>query len=388
VTVADYKVLLAYASVGAGHEQAARALGEVFEQRGWETRYVDFLDEVPAAMRFVMRDAYLQLLRILPQAYDLAFEHTVTQDLKEAERTSRVLANVGYRRLREMALMEAPDAIVSTNIWPTLVLSNVKQRRLQGTLMINCFTDYVLQTLYMTKGVSWHVSANEQVTASFQASHRRLREPIYSFGIPVRPAFAVHRAQQEARVMLGIPQDAHLAVVTGGGLGLGHILEACDTLTSRPFGKPVTVVALCGNNADVQNQIGRLAVARSSRHTITAVGWTDQIATYMQAADLLVSKAGGVTLAEAAAVGVPLVIFQPLPGQETVNARFLTQHRAAYTAEDADQLLRAADELMFTRTGSEMSGNLRRLGRPNAARDIVARICEDVCRSASPTESS
>jgi processive 1,2-diacylglycerol beta-glucosyltransferase len=240
----------------------------------------------------------------------------------------------------------------------------------------------------MSKGVNWHVSANEQITATFEATHRRLREPIYSFGIPVRPAFAVHRAREEARAMLGIPQDAHLAVVTGGGLGLGHILEACDTLTSRPFGERVTVMALCGNNADVQSQIGSMAIARSSRHTIRAVGWTDQIPAYMQAADLLVSKAGGVTLAEAAAVGVPLVIFEPLPGQETANTRFLTQHEAAYAAEDADQLLRAADELMFTGRGSEMSGNLRRLGRPNATQDIVARICEDVYRPTSPTESS
>ena len=108
----------------------------------------------------------------------------------------------------------------------------------------------------------------------------------------------------------------------------------------------------------------------------------------MQAADLLVSKAGGVTLAEAAAVGVPLVIYQPLPGQETVNVRFLTQHEAAYAAEDAEQLLRAADELMFTQRGPEVSGNLRLLGRPNAAHDIVARICEDVCRPASSNESS
>jgi processive 1,2-diacylglycerol beta-glucosyltransferase len=386
--VADYKVLLAYASVGAGHEQAAHALGEVFEQRGWETRYVDFLDEVPVAMRFVMCDAYLQLIKMLPEAYDLAFQATVTLDLKEAERTSLLLANVGYRRLRELALMEASDAIVSTNLWPTLALSKVKQHRLQGTPLINCFTDYVLQTLYMVKGVNWHVSANEQITATFQASHRRVRQPIYSFGIPVRPVFAVHHSRQEARAMLDIPQDVHLAVVMGGGLGLGNILEACDTLTSRPFGEPVTVVALCGNNADVQSQISNLAVARSSTHTITAVGWTDQISMYMQAADLLVSKAGGVTLAEAAAVGVPLVIFQPLPGQETVNVRFLTQHEAAYAAEDAEQLLRAADELMFTRRGSEMSGNLRRLGRPNSTYDIVARISEDVCRPASPTESS
>jgi len=76
--VAGYKVLLAYASVGAGHEQAAHALGEVFEQRGWTTRYVDFLDEVPSPLRFAMCDAYLQLIKILPEAYDFAFQHTVT----------------------------------------------------------------------------------------------------------------------------------------------------------------------------------------------------------------------------------------------------------------------------------------------------------------------
>jgi processive 1,2-diacylglycerol beta-glucosyltransferase len=387
VTVAEYKVLLAYASVGAGHEQAAHALGEVFEQQGWETRYVDFLDQVPAVMRFAMCDAYLELIKILPEAYDLAFQHTVNQDIREAEYTSMLLANVGYGRLRELALMEAPDAIVSTNLWPTLALSKVKRHRLQGTPLINCFTDYLLQTLYMVKGVNWHVSANEQVTASFQAANRRVRQPIYSFGIPVRPVFAVHHSRQEARSLLGIPQDARLAVVTGGGLGLGNILEACDALTSRPFGEPITVAALCGNNTDVLNQLGGLAVARSSIHTITPVGWTDQVSTYMQASDLLVSKAGGVTLAEAAAVGVPLIIFQPLPGQESMNVRFLTQHEAAYAAEDAEQLLCAADELMLTQRGLEVSCSLRRLGRPNAARDIVARVREDVCRPTSSKES-
>jgi processive 1,2-diacylglycerol beta-glucosyltransferase len=373
------KVLLAYSSVGSGHEQAARALGEIFEQKGWQTTYVDFLDEVPAPLRFVMRDAYLQLVRILPEAYDLAFQRTVTLDLKEAERTSRLLANVGYGRLRDLTLLEVPDAIVATNLWPTLALAKVKQRHLLETPLVNCFTDYVLQTLYVSKGVSWHVSANEQLTATFRASHRRVRQPIYSFGIPVRPAFAVHRSRQEARDMLGISREAHVAIVMGGGLGLGHILEACDTLTSKPFGQPVTVIALCGNNTKLQEQVRGLATARLPKYTITAVGWTDQVPVYMQAADLLVSKAGGVTLAEAAAVGVPLVVFQHLPGQETVNVRFLTEHEAACTAENADQLLHAAEELMFTDRGGQVADNLRRLGRPNAAHDIVARVCEDVC---------
>jgi processive 1,2-diacylglycerol beta-glucosyltransferase len=386
--VSARKVLLAYISVGSGHEQAARALGEIFEQEGWQTMYVDFLDEVPAPLRFVMRDAYLQLVRLLPEAYDLAFQRTVTLDLKEAEQTSLLLANIGYRKLRDLAVLEAPDAIISTNLFPTLALAKVKRRHLQGTPMINCFTDYVLQTLYVSKGVSWHVSANEQLTATFRASHRRVRQPIYSFGIPVHPAFAVHRSRQEARDVLGIPRDAHVAVVMGGGLGLGHMLEACDTLTSKPFGEPITVVAMCGNNTRLQGQVRGLAITRLPRHTITAVGWTDQVPLYMQAADLLVSKAGGVTLAEAAAIGVPLIMVQPLAGQEMVNVRFLTQHDAACTADGADQLHHVAEELMFTAKGPQVAGNLRRLGRPNAAHDIVARVCEDVCRPDNNKESA
>ncbi len=372
------RALLAYASVGSGHEQAAHALGESFEQAGWLTTYVDFLEQVPAPMRFVMRDAYLQLVKILPQAYDLVFQRTVSLDIREAEQTSLILSNIGYTRLRDLAVQQAPDAIVSTHLFPTLALAKVKRRHLQQTPMVNCFTDYILQTLYFSKGISWHVSANEQLTAAFRAAYRHVHQPIYSFGIPVRPAFAIHRSRNKARDLLKIPRDAHLAIVMGGGLGLGHILETCDALTARSSGEPITVAALCGNNTTLQDQVRELAIARSPRHTIIAVGWTDQVPFYMQAADLLISKAGGVTLAEAAAIGVPLVIYQPLPGQESVNVHFLTRHEAVRTAEDARQLLSATEELMFTARGPELGGNLRRLGKPNAANDIVARVCQDI----------
>ena len=383
----SHTVLLAYARVGAGHEQAARALGEVFEQQGWSTSYVDFLDEVPAPMRFVMRDAYLQLVNILPEAYDLAFQHTMTQNLREAEASSRLLSNVGYTRLRNLALAEAPDAIVSTNMWPTLVLAKVKRHRLQNVPLINVFTDYVLQTLYMANGVSWHVSANEELTATFLTSHRHVRQPIYPLGIPVRPAFAVHHTRRGARHLLGIPAEGHVALVMGGGLGLGNMVEVCDTLTSTVFPAPVTVVALCGDNTGVLEEIRTLAAARSPTCTILPIGWTDQVATWMEAADVLITKAGGVTMAEAAAVGVPLIIFQPLPGQEAVNVRFLAQRRAAIAADNADELVRATQDLMFTAQGAKVAGNLRRLGRPNAARDIVARVIDDACQDLSQEES-
>lgn len=376
----SHKVLLAYAGIGSGHEQAARALGEEFDRIGWETSYVDFLDEVPAPMRFVMRDAYLQLLKILPQAYDMAFRRTVTLDLKDAERTTRMLSNIGYRKLRDLALAEKPDAIICTNLWPTLAFAKVKQHWLPDTLLINCFTDYVLQTLYMSKGVSWHVSANEDLTSRFLAAHRRLHVPIYPFGIPVRMAFAAQHSRQEARALLGIPQDVRLALVMGGGLGLGHITEVCDILTSTPLQGTVTVIALCGRNTDVQEQVRTLAIARSPVHTIQAAGWTDQVPVYMQAADLLVSKAGGVTLAEAAAIGVPLLIYNPLPGQEAVNALFLTARNAAQSADTTDQLVAAAENLLFTEKGRETADNLHRLGKPGAVHDIVAKVCAQTTR--------
>lgn len=371
------KVLLAYASVGSGHEQAARALGEAFTKRGWSTAYIDFLDEVPAPMRFVMRDAYLQLIKVLPLAYDLAFKRTVSADVREAERTSLILSTMGYQKLRDVAVHESPDAIISTNLFPTLALARAKRHIHRETLMVNCFTDYILQTLYFSKGVDWHVSANEEVTSEFLVAHRRVRQPIRPFGIPVRSAFTCHRTRAEARGILNVPRQAHLAVIMGGGLGLGHILEACDAITSKDFGDPLTVAALCGSNTTLRGQVQDLAVARSSRHTIIPVGWTDQAPVWMQAADVLVSKAGGVTLAEAAAVGVPLVTYQPLPGQESVNVQFLMRHEATCSAETTDQLLSAVEELMFTARGPRIAENLRNLGKPTAADDVADCVCRE-----------
>ena len=163
----------------------------------------------------------------------------------------------------------------------------------------------------------------------------------------------------------------------GGGLGLGHILEACDAITSKDFGDPLTVAALCGSNTTLRGQVQDLAVARSSRHTIIPVGWTDQAPVWMQAADVLVSKAGGVTLAEAAAVGVPLVTYQPLPGQESVNVQFLMRHEATCSAETTDQLLSAVEELMFTARGPRIAENLRNLGKPTAADDVADCVCSE-----------
>jgi len=371
------KVLLAYASVGSGHEQAARALGEAFTKRGWSTTYVDFLDEVPAPMRFVMRDAYLQLIKILPLAYDFAFKRTVAADVREAERTSLMLSTMGYQKLRDIAVHESPDAIISTNLFPTLALARAKHHIRPGALMVNCFTDYVLQTLYFSKGVDWHVSASEEVTSEFLGAHHRIRQPIQPFGIPVRSVFTHRRTRAEARDILNIPRQAHLAVIMGGGLGLGHILEACDAITSKDFSDPLTVVALCGSNMALRGQVQDLAVARSFRHTIIPVGWTDQVPVWMQAADVLISKAGGVTLAEAAAVGVPLVTYQPLPGQESVNVQFLTRHEAVRSAETTNQLLSAVEELMFTASGLRLAENLRSLGKPTAADDVAKQVCRE-----------
>lgn len=373
----SHRALLAYASIGSGHEQAVRALGEVFVRAGWEPVYLDFLDAVPSPMRYVIRESYLQLIRFLPEAYDAAFKHSVGMTLHEAEAMSLLLSNIGYLHLRAVVRDLRPSAMVSTHLFPTMAMAKVHRHATQQCLMVNCFTDYVLQPLYMSRGISWHTSAGEQVTAAFHTSHPRVRTPIHSLGIPVRPAFEVIHTKQEARALLGLPQDVPAILVMGGGLGLGHIVEVCDALTSCPLRTPATIVALCGTNADVQEQVHRLAGARASVCEVRAVGWTDQVPLWMQAADLLVSKAGGVTIAEAASVGLPLLIYQPLPGQENANATFLIVHDAAVLAEGPEQLLQAVDLLLFSPRGPEVARHLRQLGLPHAAENIVQHILQD-----------
>jgi 1,2-diacylglycerol 3-beta-galactosyltransferase len=177
------------------------------------------------------------------------------------------------------------------------------------------------------------------------------------------------------RSSLGLREDAFLVLVTGGGEGSGGIAARTAAILRR-F-PDVGVVAVCGRNRRLEHRLDRLAASSGCAGRLTVTGFTRRMADWLRACDLVVSKAGPGTIAEATCCGVPMLLTSHLPGQETGNAEFVTRAGAGRRARSVRRLLAEIDGLRRDRERADaMRAASARLGRPTAAADIAELIAD------------
>jgi processive 1,2-diacylglycerol beta-glucosyltransferase len=198
------------------------------------------------------------------------------------------------------------------------------------------------------------------------------RDRIVVSGIPVKPAFGEpHADRAQLRERLGLPQDRHVVLLMGGGLGIGPLetmMQALDRVNA-----PLCAMAIVGRSARSEQRV--LEYAHHIGYPLRVVRFVDNVHEYMHASDVLVTKPGGLTSSEALAARIPLVLFKPLPGQEERNTRYLVQRRAALRAKNARDLTRTVQSLLISQEKrEEMRRAMQSLGKPNAAMEIAEAI--------------
>jgi processive 1,2-diacylglycerol beta-glucosyltransferase len=190
-------------------------------------------------------------------------------------------------------------------------------------------------------------------------------------GIPVDPAFAAPQDRAACRAQLGLPGDAPVVLVTGGMRGLlGGVAEACEVLAGLPV--PLRAVVVCGEHQALARAL-RARFAGDGRFRI--LGRVEAMERAMGAADLVVTKAGAVTCAEALALGRPLVLYRSLRGQEVRNEGCLARAGAAVRARGrADLAAHLTALLAEPERRAAMAAGGRRLRRPDAARTVAKEV--------------
>ena len=149
-------------------------------------------------------------------------------------------------------------------------------------------------------------------------------------------------SKTDARAMLGLPEDKKIYLIMTGGIGCGDAVSLCDSILRVPDENSLLCV-LPGRNEELRAAIESGYQGRG----VMAVPFTDKVAVYMRAADVLLSKAGGISSSEAAVLGVPLVHTMAIPGVETLNAEFFAAHGMSYFARSTDEAARFADRLIY-----------------------------------------
>jgi processive 1,2-diacylglycerol beta-glucosyltransferase len=240
--------------------------------------------------------------------------------------------------------------------------------------VLGIVTDFAVHGFWVHADVDAYAVATEAMRDALIARGVPA-ERVLASGIPVHPRFARNvEPRAVLRARLGLPQDGPVVLLMGGGLGIGpleRMLHAMERLEA-----PAAVVAIAGRNARVERRLP--TVAQGLSRPVHVLGFVENVYDYMHACDVLVTKPGGLTAAEALVAKIPMVLSRPLPGQEERNSRLLVEAGCAVRVRSLGELPGALDSVLSDpERRARMVAAATGLGRPNAAREIgmlVARL--------------
>jgi len=357
-------ILILYISVGQGHRRAAQALEEALRGEDPFLRIIciDLLELWPSGAARLAAALYRLLVRVAPGVWGYLYDRPGVK--ARLDRSLGFFHRLLRRRLEGLIGELSPAAVVCTQAFPCALAAQCRGRAPLRFSLVAVPTDYRVHAYWIYPEVDLYLLPSPE-SVDMLAARGIDRERLKETGIPVRPGFGRPLDPVRMKLKYGLAPDLPAVLLMGGGEGtvsLERLIPALDSV-----GEDFQLAALAGRNRRQYNRLQRLR--GRLRHPLTVLGFTDLVEELMAAVEVVVTKPGGLTSAEALAKRLPLVLVDPLPGQEELNARFLTEHGAAIHSGDNLGAARAAADLL--RAGglrSRMMASMERIRKPDSAR--------------------
>lgn len=368
------RILVLSVKAGAGHLRAAQAVTHAIRERfpNVEVVSADALEYTNAAFRKGYTEGYETLVRNLPSVWERIYESLET---KPADSNAKKLATLWSRLNTKHLLMFVenfkPDVIACTHFLPAEVLGAQRAKGKLRAPVYTILTDYDIHSMWIQEGVTGYFVASSEMAHA-------LREKgigtafVEVSGIPILPEFAREYPPRETtRQTLGLNPAQRTVLVAAGGFGMMSADDAVKLLAGHL--PEAQFLAVAGRNAELEKRLKKLARAYKGR--VKPFGFVDNMHELMAASDLAVSKSGGLTTSECLAMGLPMLVFNPIPGQEERNAIYLLEHGAGLWARTPAQMLFKVKALLDDpKRLADMQEAARRIARPRAAFDIAERL--------------
>ena len=375
VAAAPKKILVLSVSAGAGHMRAAQAIEAYAVQAGGGgavvASHLDVMDFVTPAFRKLYTDFYIKLVNKAPALWGYLYQatHAAPQN-SSMQRLRRAVERLNTRALMQQIAAFRPDAIVCTHFLPAELLSRaLRQQQLACPVWVQV-TDFDLHRMWVHEHMRGYFAATDEV--AFRMRHEGIAPAqIHVTGIPVMPVFAQAPERAQCAAEFGIDPQRKTILLMGGGAGLGSL----DTIAARLLALEADfqLIVLAGKNAAALAALEKLAGQHPGR--LLAQGFTNQVERLMACADLVITKPGGLTTSECLALGLPMIVNSPIPGQEERNADYLLEQGVALKAFDAVTLeYRVQHLLAHPSQLADMRARALALGRPLAGAMVVEQV--------------
>ena len=343
------KILILTLSAGGGHNSAAGAVKDALEQKGFSCEIKNSLDFTSSVKKFIVTNGHVLMYRHLPKLYALGYK------IQDSLSSEDLYAD--YRRFAKQAsafvLAGGFHAVICVHIFPAIMLTEAKKKFSFHVPVFFISTDYTsspgadrtrADRYFVPEGCGKEFLARSKTDLS--------SDRIEETGIPVNAVFYQHLPKEEARQRLsgicsefsGTRAEDPVVLIGAGSMGCGPLKEIAIRLASEQPG--IRVVVFCGKNGKLK---GRLDQAGKDLPNLIPLGFTKEVPLWMRAADLMITKPGGLTTTEAAVSGLPLLLFDEVPGLETHNMAWLVRRGCAMKAKNIPGIIRTAVMLVNTK---------------------------------------
>ena len=329
------KILILSVTAGQGHNSTAKALSDYLSQMGAEVRVLDTMRYINKLLGKTVDKGYLFVSSRAKLAYKGAYRLAeMRKKVSDELNPTRITAKMLSQKLKKYIDSFDPDVIICTHIYAGIFVDVLKSEQKLRAKTVAILTDFAFHP-YWEEGddLDYVVVPNESLF--LKARDKGFHDgQILPFGIPINPKFEIKADKREAKIRLGLDPDRHVILLMGGSMGYGNIVKTVDRLDK--ITSDFQIISVCGNNKSSKAKID----SKTYSKTVLNFGFTPNVDELMDAADCIITKPGGLTSSEAMAKGLPMIIINPIPGQEDRNTEFLVNNGCAmavtptYTLEE------------------------------------------------------
>lgn len=361
-------ILILSADFGTGHHQVSVAIKRLVNQKqpSLKVDIYNYFEYIYPPVNKAIKFGYAQLLKYFSFGYQWFYK--ATKDVEPDSKWQQFLNRMGRKKLLDLIKQCSPKIIVCTFPTPAGVVSQLKREGLIDIPLAVVITDVAVHSQWIHPKVDAYIVAAD-IVRSCLIERGIPKEKIHVTGIPIRPQFESPTVDPGLWIKLNLDPNVFTLIIMGGGQGLMPGIEKiCQRLSDLSL--PIQIIALTGSNKKLAQKLE--AIAESANIPIRVLGFIENIAPIMKGSNLLLSKAGGITVFEALAVKLPILIYKPLPGHEQCNVDFLLNNKAALMAKNQDQAVELIRKAVENPSMLEdISRAMEPLSKPYSARDTV-----------------
>ncbi len=363
------KILIFYISRYSGHFHAAMAIEEGLRElrRDIDIVKINALDYTNPVLGKIINKTYIEIIKKKPQFWGHIYDNPKV--LKKTKKAREALHRFNMSKIKRLLDEVSPDVIYCTQAFPCGMVADYKRSCGKKVPLIGVLTDHAPHSYWLYDEVDHYVVPSSETAGVLEAkgipAHR-----IKVYGIPVDPRFRVAHDKKKIMDKLDLTEDDPTVLVMGGSQGLG-VMEDVVRSFMKDTMHSYQLLVVAGSNRKLYNRLGRLSRKGENGH-IKILPFVENIDELMEASDLIVTKAGGMTTAEALVKNLPILVVKPIPGHERMNTDFLVGRGAAIEVSDHHGIYDETNRLFDSEgTLESMRRAVEKISKPDSAIDTA-----------------